>query len=196
MRDNEAAIAGLELVPTVLAGTQARPVGRAFWAEAPLAHAHRADRVCRAPLASRRDRDGARRGAVRNDLFDKPRLAVEPGGDRRGDARPEMDADVPLQGQESHQGIRRARSVRRIQGSHPHRRQSGGCGARPRRAQRHVLSSALGSTPHHRPREPSRLAHPYSRDAISQLRQLRRALLDGRLRPSDDGTARSGHRLA
>ena len=46
------------------------------------------------------------------------------------------------------------------------------------------------------PREPSGLAHPHARDAFAQLRQLRRPLLDGRLRPSDAGTARSGHRLA
>ncbi len=56
MRRNEAALAAMELVPTLLAGApSARPVGRAVRRQADLPGHYRSDRVCRPDVASRRD---------------------------------------------------------------------------------------------------------------------------------------------
>ena len=91
MRRNEAALAAMELVPTLLAGPSGATSRSSCSASTTLPGHYRSDRICPADLASRRARGGARRGAVRDDLFDQPRLAVEPRGDRRRDPGAEMD---------------------------------------------------------------------------------------------------------
>ena len=58
-----------------------------------------------------------------------------------------------------------------------------------------TLSAALGSAQRDRLSEPARMAHAHARDALADLRQLRQADLDRRLRPADDRAARSGCRL-
>ena len=107
LRRNEAALAEMELAPTVLAGAATRdqsvelfgakltspviigPTGFAgfLWPNAELG-------------------DGARSGAVRDHLLHEPRLDRAARGDRRGDAGAEMDAGLSVQGSRPHGGIR------------------------------------------------------------------------------------------
>ena len=77
----------------------------------------------------------------------------------------------------------------------PHRRQPGGGGPRPRRPQRHDLSAALGRAQHARLPEPAGLAHADGANAAADVRQLRQADLDHRLRSADGRAARSRCRL-
>ena len=99
MRNNEAALAAIELVPTLLAGAaSARSIGRAVRRQAAIARHHRPDGISGPVVAARRTRRGARGGAVRNDLLHEPRVDRDDRGDRRGDAGTEMDAGLSLQG--------------------------------------------------------------------------------------------------
>ncbi len=197
MRRNEAALAAMELVPTLLAGAPKRDQSvELFGVKLP-------SPVIIGPtgfaglLWPRAEIETARAAARFGTIYSTSHASLSSlEDDRRRDAGPEMDADLPLQGPRSHQGIRRARRGGRLSRAHPHRRQPGGGGARPRRAQRRVLPLALESAPRRGLREPSGLAHAHARDALAALRQLRRALRDGGLRPADGRTARSGHRLA
>ena len=145
LRNNEAALAAIELVPNLLAGAPKRdqsvelfgvrlpspviigPTGLAglLWPHAELATA----------------RAAARFGTI---YCTSHASTATHRGDRRRDAGAEMDAGLSLQGSRPNRRIRRSRRSGRLQGSHPHCRQSGDGGARPRRAQRHELSVALG----------------------------------------------------
>ena len=149
MRNNEAALAEIELVPTLLAGAPARdqsvelfgvklrspviigPTGLAglLWPHAELAAA----------------RAAARFGTIYCTSHASTATIEEIGA---ATLAAEMDAGLSLQGSRPDRGIRRARRRRRLPGPHPHRRQSGDGGARPRRAQRHELPVALGSAQH------------------------------------------------
>ena len=196
MRRNEAALAEIELAPKLLEGAPTRdqsvelfgaklqspviigPTGLAglLWPHAELAAA----------------RAAARFGT---DLLHQPRFDRDHRGDRRRDAAAKMDAGVSLQGSRPHRGIRGARGGGRLQGAHPHRRQPGCGGPRPRRSQRHDLSAALGPAQHARLHEPAGLAHADGANAAADVRQLRQADLDHRLRSPDGRAARSRCRL-
>ena len=115
MRNNEAALAAIELVPKLLAGAPTRDQSvELFGAEAAVARHHRADRASPGSCGRTPNRRGARGGAVRDDLLHEPRLDRDPRGDRRRDAGAEMDAGLSLQGPRPHRGIRRPRRRRRL----------------------------------------------------------------------------------
>ena len=115
MRNNEAALAAMELVPTLLAGAPKRDQSvELFGVQLAVAGHHRPDRARRPVVAARRTRRSPRGGAVRLDLLHKPRLDRDRRGDRRRDAGAEMDAGVSLQGSRPHGGVRRTRRSGRL----------------------------------------------------------------------------------
>ena len=97
MRNNEAALAAIELVPTLLAGAPKRDQSvELFGVRAVVAGHHRPDRPRGPVVAARRTRRGARGGAIRNDLLHEPRFDRDHRRDRRRDVGAEMDAGLSL----------------------------------------------------------------------------------------------------
>ena len=156
MRRNEAALAAIELMPKLLAGrAEARPVGRAVRGQAALARHHRADRLRRTACGRARNwpRPAPRRGSERSirPATPRPRRSEEIGAATPGPKWMQVFL-YKDRGLTAEFAARAA--ARRLQGADPHRRQSGDGGPRPRRAQRHDLSVALGSA-QHRPTSPA-----------------------------------------
>ena len=114
MRRNEAALAAIELVPKLLEGAPKRDQSvELFGLTLPSPVIIGPTGLAGPLLAACRTRRGAGGGAVRNDLFDQPRLDLDHRGDRRGDPGPEMDAGLSLQGSGLDRRIRRASRRRR-----------------------------------------------------------------------------------
>ena len=176
MRNNEAALAAIELVADpARRRADARPVGRAVRRDAAVrrsSSARPALRACcgRTPNSPRRARRrGSERSTARATPRPRPSKRSAPRRRDRNGCRSFSTRIGP------HRRVRRARRSCRLQGSHPHCRQPGDGGPRPRCAQRHDLPVALGSTQRPRLSESSRMGPANARDAVADLRQLRRS---------------------
>ena len=197
MRRNEAALAAMELVPTLLAGAATRDQSVELFGEklrSPVIIGPTGFAGLMWPRAEiETARAAARFGTIYSTSHASLSSMEEIGAATQG---PKWMQTFLYKDRGLTKEFATRAAAAGYTGAHPHRRQPGGGGARPRRAQRRVLSPALGPAPRRGLRQPSGLAHAHARDALAALRQLRRPLRDGGLRPADARTARSGHRLA
>ena len=117
MRNNESALAALELVPTLLAGAPTRDQSVELFGETLTSPVIIGPTGLAGLLWPHAELAAARAAARFGTIYSTSHASiVEPRGDRRRDPRAEMDADVPLQGPRPHRGIRRPRGRRRYTG--------------------------------------------------------------------------------